>query len=160
MCAILHGLDELVIIVLGSPFRGDDGVGKEIAQRLRNRMPGCHIRAGLEDSLALLNAWEGFPVAIVLDAAVSGSPPGTIHRIESGDGPLPKDLARCSSHGLGLAEAVELAKTLGRLPQRLIIYAIEAAGFQAGAGLSSEVTVSAQKVVEKLVQEIAHMQKT
>jgi len=99
-------------------------------------------------------------MVVVLDAAVSGSPPGTIHRIKASDGPIPKDLARCSSHGMGLAEAVELAKTLGRLPQRLIIYAVEAAGFQAGAELSTEVALSAQKVVEMLAQEIAHLQNT
>jgi len=150
----------LVIIALGNPMRGDDGVGTEIADRLRERIPECHWVAGCEDSFALLSAWEGFPMVVVLDAAVSGSPPGTIHRIEASDGPIPKELARCSSHGMGLAEAVELAKTLERLPRRLIIYAVEAAGFQAGAELSAEVKVAAQQVVEKLAKEITHLQNT
>lgn len=160
MQAMVRERKGIVIIALGNRFRGDDGVGLEIAHRLRERVPGCTIVEGLEDAFALLNAWEDYPVAIVLDAAVSGSPPGTIHRIEAGDGPIPRDLARCSSHGVGLAEAVDLAKVLGRLPERLVVYAVEVSNLRPGSNLSAEVMVSAYKVADRLAQEIAQLQKT
>jgi hydrogenase maturation protease len=45
---------------------------------------------------------------------------------------------------------VELARELGRLPGRLIVYAIEGESFETGEGLSYPV----QKTVEKLVMDL------
>ena len=42
-----------------------------------------------------------------------------------------------STHALGLADAVELARSLGRLPQRVVVYGIEGAAFEFGNGLSA-----------------------
>ena len=46
---------------------------------------------------------------------------------------------RSSTHAFGVADAVELARALGRLPGRLDVYAIEGASFTAGDSLSPEV---------------------
>lgn len=104
--------------------------------------------------MAILNAWEGADLAIVVDAAASGAPAGTVHRLDVDDAPLTRDLARCSSHGVGLAEAIELGKALGRLPTRLVVYAIEAKNFETGAPLSSEVAAAASDVVRRIEAEI------
>ena len=41
-----------------------------------------------------------------------------------------------STHAVGIGEAIELARTLDRLPGRLIVYAVEGHRFDAGLGLS------------------------
>jgi hydrogenase maturation protease len=51
---------------------------------------------------------------------------------------------------VGVAETVELARSLGRLPTRLLIYGIEGAKVGLGAGLSREV----ERAVDLLVEEI------
>ena len=151
----MTGPEKVVVIALGSRLRGDDGVGPTVADGLQGRLDGCAIVEGREDALAIVTTWEGAELAVVIDAAAPETLPGTIHRLEVDAGPLPKDLARCSSHGLGLAEAIELGKVLGRLPAKLVIYAIEAGTFELGAGLSPEVTVAAEEVVRDVEAEIA-----
>jgi len=144
----------VAVIALGNRFRGDDGVGPLIADRLRAVSSGIAIVEGVDDSLAIINAWDDRALAVVVDAAASGAPPGTLHRRDLGRAPLPRELARCSSHGLGLAEAVELAGVLDRLPARLVIYAVEAADFTPGASLSPEVTAAADVATRQIMAEL------
>jgi hydrogenase maturation protease len=161
---------KVVVIALGNRFRGDDGIGPIVAERLKQnaerlkkntadrsggRIDGCTIVEGKDDAMALVSAWENAALAVVIDAAVSGASPGTIRRLEAGAQPLSKDVARCSSHGLGLAEAVELGKALGRLPGRLVIFAVEANTFEQGAAMSPEVAAAADSVVRDVEAEVA-----
>jgi hydrogenase maturation protease len=57
---------------------------------------------------------------------------------------------RSSTHAFGVAEAVELARELGRLPGRLEVYAIEGADFSAGAELSAEVASAVRTLTRRL----------
>ena len=57
---------------------------------------------------------------------------GTIHRLDASERELPAELFRASTHHVGLAEAVELARALGRLPARTVIYGIEGESFEIG----------------------------
>jgi hypothetical protein len=54
-----------------------------------------------------------------------------------------------------LAEAVELARRLNRLPDSLQIYGIEGAEFGAGRGFSPMVQISADRVVETLLKRLS-----
>ena len=152
--AAISGIEKIIIIALGNRFRGDDGVGPVVADKLRSRLPGCAIVEGREDSMAIVNAWEDAELAVIIDAAFSSASPGSIHRLEVGDQPLSKDIARCSSHGLGLAEAVELGKVLKRLPARLVIYAAEASSFEVGTALSPQVSAAATQLALQVETEI------
>jgi hydrogenase maturation protease len=58
---------------------------------------------------------------------------------------------RYSSHAFGVAEGIELARALGRLPCRLIVIGIEGIRFDHGESPSAEVA----KAVERLAQHIA-----
>jgi len=168
--AMVSGADKVVVIALGNRFRGDDGIGpiiaerlkenaerlkKSVADRLGGRVGGYTIVEGKDDAMALVSAWENAALAVVIDAAVSGAAPGTIRRLEAGMQPLSKDVARCSSHGLGLAEAVELGKALGRRPGRLVIFAVEANTFEQGAAMSPEVSAVVEELVQTVEAEIA-----
>jgi hydrogenase maturation protease len=145
---------DVVVIALGARHRGDDAVGPQVAAALRDGHPPCHIVEGCDDTLALLNAWDTAALAIVVDAAVSGAVPGTIHRLDGGTAPQVKDLSRCSSHGLGLAEAMQLGRVLDRLPARLIVFAIEAKSFELGTGLSQEVAATVPVLVHEIAREL------
>ena len=88
--------------------------------------------------------------AIVIDAVRSGAPPGTIHRIDLAGSTFRAGPRHGSTHGLGVAEAVELARALDRLPERLELYGIEAGGFETGTGLTPPVA----RAVEALCGEL------
>ena len=151
---MLRATELPVVIALGNRYRGDDGVGHFIAEELAHRNAKCRLIANQDDSMGLLNAWQDTTLAIVVDAAISGATAGTIHRLDAVDNPLPKDLARCSSHGVGLAEAIELGMVMDKLPPRLLVYAIEAERFESGQLLSPAVQSSVAIVVKEIEVEL------
>jgi len=143
------------VIGLGNELRGDDAVGLRVARLLSGTLP-AEVRV-LEcegEPVALLSAWEGHERAVVVDATRSGAEPGTIRRLAAHEGPLPSELRRASTHLLGVADAVELARTLGRLPARTIVYGIEGGVFDAGAELTPPVAAAAELVAESIRHEL------
>ena len=67
--------------------------------------------------------------------------PGSVVRVEVDRGELPRGSPAASTHAFGLAETVELARTLGRLPARMILWGI--AGVRFGMGEDSSPVVRA-----------------
>ena len=149
-------MSQITIIGIGNAFRGDDGVGLLIAQRLRAlALPGVTILEQSGEGAALVETWREAGRIIVVDAVSSGSTPGTIHRLEVTDQPLPAHFSGGSTHAFGLAEAVELARQLDRLPPGLVIYGIEARDFTLGTGLSPEAQAAAESLIKQLAQELS-----
>lgn len=99
------------------------------------------------ESLSLIDAWEGADVAIILGAVSSGAEPGTVYRFEAQDHQLPSQLFECSTHDFNLADAIEVARALDKLPPRVIVYGIEGEVFEEGMGLSEEVAETAHYVI-------------
>jgi hydrogenase maturation protease len=129
-----------MVIGVGNTWRGDDGAGVAVARRLRELSPtGVEIRELEGDATGLVEAWSGADRVVVVDAAQSGAPPGTVRRFDACSGPLPVHSLRSSTHAFGVSDAVELARALGRLPGRLEVYAIEGVSFAAGDRLSPDV---------------------
>jgi hydrogenase maturation protease len=93
--------------------------------------------------------------AWLIDAAQSGAPPGTIHRVDCATTDALPPRSTVSSHGFGVAEAIGLARALGTLPPRCIVYAIEAADFTAGAPPTPAVARAAQEVADRILAELA-----
>ena len=144
---------EILVIGVGNAFRGDDGVGLVIARGLRElALSGVTVLEQSGEGAALLEAWAGAGRVIVVDAISSGSEPGTIHRFEVSDQPLPAHFSGGSTHAFGLAEAVELARQLDRLPSSLTIYGIEGKSYDRATGLSPEVEAAAEKLIKEIGQ--------
>jgi hydrogenase maturation protease len=148
------------VIGLGNELRGDDGAGLLIARRVRQLtgQGSIEVRELSDEAAALLDAWHGRDTVIIADAMRSGSAPGTIVRLDPAHGPLPPPpRGRSSTHAIGLQDTVELARMLGRLPARLVVYAVEGARFNAGAGLSPEVRQAIPRVAAMVVAEATEL---
>jgi len=133
-----------VVIGVGNPARGDDGAGVAAAERMDPR--GLTATAPFQ----LVELWEGSDDVVVIDAARSGGPPGTIHRFEVGAQALPAGVLAGSTHAIGVAEVVELARAMGRLPARLTVYGIEVGEMSHGSALSPEVEAAVGAVVAEV----------
>ena len=145
----------LRVLGIGNAARRDDGVGVWVAQVLATRLgDDADVRVLGDDGFALLDALADVEAAILVDAVQSGAAPGTVHRFDAATQALPPALLRCSTHLLGVAEAVELARALNQLPARLAVYGIEGADFGLGQGLSGAVATAAAGLVEELVTEL------
>ena len=141
------------MIGVGNVLRGDDAVGLAIAQRLRlrPRLPeNVSVVECEQEPSRLLDAWAAVDVALVVDAAASGAPPGTVHRFDASERPIPAGVFRSSTHAFGVGDAVELARVLGRLPGRVIVYGVEGTDFAAGSSLSAPVAAAVDQVVAEL----------
>jgi hydrogenase maturation protease len=145
-----------VVIGVGNELRGDDAAGLIVARRL-------HERAALQavvlvweaDPAGLLEAWNGAELAIVVDSAFSGAEPGTVKRFDASAVPLPaRPPVGSTTHALGVAEAIELARALDRLPPRLVVYCIEGSSFAPGAALDPSVERAIDETVERIVDEL------
>jgi hydrogenase maturation protease len=165
----------VLVIGLGNALRHDDAVGLEVVRELRRRTderpadaqpadgPPTEtrpteivLREHEGEAIALLDLWEDTETVVLIDAVRSGAQPGTVHRLEASSEPLPAWLRRPSStHAIGIGEAIELARALGRLPRRVLLYGIEGQSFEAGTGLSPEVAAAVGEVVEAVFSEAA-----
>ncbi|WP_416959506.1 hydrogenase maturation protease [Streptomyces sp. Agncl-13] len=154
----------IAVIGVGNEFRRDDGVGWAVVERLRKRAearphPLDTVWATCDgDPGRLIALWESAALAVVVDAAhAHPGTPGRVHRLELDaqrlDGPR-----TTSSHGLGLGEAVELARVLELLPGRLVVYAVEGADGSFGTGLSPAVAAAVDPLVTAVEDELTRYQ--
>lgn len=144
-----------LVVGAGNVTRGDDGAGPEAARRLSSLVPpGVEVREHPGEGTGLLDLLRGREAAWVVDAVVSGAPPGTVHRIDAAEGPLPASLTTASSHSFGVAEGIEMLRALGELPGRLVVYGIEARAFDVGTPLTPEVDRAVGEVVARILAEL------
>lgn len=145
-----------VLIGVGNADRGDDGVGLEVAARVAALgLPGVEVRRVRGEATELLELFRCAPTVHVVDGMRSGAGPGTVLRIDARAAPLPARLSLGSTHGAGLAHAVELARALGRLPARLVVHAVEVGCVATGARLSGAVETGAAALVASVSKELA-----
>ncbi len=142
-----------MVIGVGNPYRRDDGIGPSVAAALAVP-PGVAVVTCPAEPTAILDAWDGSEVAIVVDAAVGGQP-GTIRTgtLDGyvGDRPV-------SSHDLSLPQTYELGRALGRAPDALVVVTVDISDAGHGVGLSPAVAAAlpvAVRLVERLVGEQA-----
>jgi hydrogenase maturation protease len=148
----------VLIVGIGNPDCGDDGIGPLVVRQLVGRVPpDVAILERTGDALALIEDWVGRDAVVLVDAA-AGTVPGRVHRIDLLVDTLPTDLSLSSTHGFGVAEAVGLARTLGLLPRRVIAYAIEGADFEPGAPVDPMVAASVDAVVARVAAEVRRLQ--
>jgi len=139
------------VIGVGNRDRGDDAAGPEVARRLAHRASGDLSAIECDGGLGpTFDAITGAGPVLVVDAMSSGAAPGTVRHFDAAAGPLPVAFAARSTHGFGVAEAVELARVLGRLPERVEVIGIEGACWDAGAPLSPPVEAAITRVVDEL----------
>ncbi|MGV9251975.1 hydrogenase maturation protease [Streptomyces sp. NPDC003697] len=142
----------VVVIGVGNPLRGDDGVGPAAVEALRSRVPDGTVLAVSDGEPArMLDLWQGADTVIVIEALrARPARPGELHTLTAAEA-----AGRCpgtaSTHALGLGEGLALAEALGRLPRRLVVHAVEVAGTELGAGLSEAVRSALPGLVDRAV---------
>ena len=144
-----------LVVGLGSLDRGDDAVGPAVARAVGAlALPGVRV-VEHEDPTSLIELWSTYDVAVVVDAVRSGAQPGTIHVFEATDGVAAwhasASKGSAGTHTFGVVSAVELSRALQRLPRRLVLVAVEAAGLDHGAPLSLPVAAAVEKAVDVVV---------
>ncbi|WP_040789197.1 hydrogenase maturation protease [Nocardia paucivorans] len=145
------------VAAVGNEYRGDDGVGPIVVREVvKLDLPGVVVTWCDGEPAALLDAWSGVDLAVVVDAVLCApATPGRIHRTTIDT--VPAGAQVTSSHALGVPEAFLLGRALGRVPHALVVVAVEAARFDLGAGLSAPVAAAVPQVVRTVCTELCRL---
>jgi len=145
----------VLVIGIGNTYRGDDGAGLAVAEWLSAAAPpDITVLRHEGEPMSLPEIWDKADDVYLVDAVSSGGEPGNIYRFDVTAEPLVARLSPHGTHALGVADTIELARALGRLPRRLISYGIEGSCFDTGASLSPPVREAVAVVAERLLAEL------
>lgn len=145
----------ILILGLGNPLCGDDGVGCEIVQALAGRAlpPDVEVMDGGTPGIGLLNLLEGRRRVILVDAAEMGRAPGSVARFRPDEARLGGSAGGSSLHRSGAGAALALARALDLTLPELVVFGVQPARVGWGLGLSPEVQAVVAHVVEAVSQE-------
>ena len=118
-----------LVLGLGNPILGDDGVGWRVAQAVARRVNAgtvevdCHAGGGL----SLMERLVGYKRAILIDAAnLHQAPTGSVHAFPLADLANPFAGHLGSAHETSLATPLQVGRSLGSpLPDQVMVVAIE-----------------------------------
>lgn len=146
-----------VVIGIGNEYRRDDGIGPALVAALAEHQPaGVRLIVSDGEPARLIEDWDGAPMAVVIDAVLcEPSAPGEIHRTELPEPAAGVPSRPAGSHSLGIPDALRLAEVLDRLPDRLIVYAVEASDVAFGTDLSAPVAAALPRLLDAVLGELA-----
>ncbi len=152
-CSEIQG--RVLLVAIGNEFRCDDGVGLVVGCRVRElNLSGVEVLSVAGEGGDLLSVWKNCDTVILVDAVRSGSAVGTIHCIDLENRGIPSEFSGTSTHALGIAESVELARVLGTLPRRCLFVGIEVANVGMGTKMSRRVITATDDAVRLIRQKI------
>ena len=146
---------DALVVGVGNAWAGDDAAGILVARALRGGLPpGTDLLEHEGEPTALIDAWANRRIAIVVDATAGAGTPGTVTSYDATSAELHSPFAGRSTHAFTVAQAIELARALGRMPARLFVVGIEgtsfAAGTDPGAAVAAAIEPAARKVLDLL----------
>ncbi len=138
-----------VVIGLGNPLMGDDGVGLAALERLREHPAGAELVDGGTWGMNLLPVLESADRVLLIDAIRTGAPPGTIHELTRDE--MPAMLVhKLSPHQIDLREVLALGTLRGTLPADLVAIGIEPEVVEMQTELSAVVAAALPALLERI----------
>lgn len=116
-----------LLVGLGNPILGDDGVGWEIIREVEQKRPGVESLCVAVGGIGLMEQLVGYDRVILVDSLDSGlAPPGTVHSFLLSEMPNRTSGHTASAHDTSLQNALEVGRLLGaHLPDQVMIVAVE-----------------------------------
>jgi hydrogenase maturation protease len=146
-----------LVIGLGNPLLGDDGVGWHVAEQVRRAigddLPDVEIECLAVGGLSLMERMVGYEWAIVIDALESGKAQGTVQVLPLAALPEPEAGHLYSAHDTSFRNALRVGSALGApLPSRVTVVGIEACcGFDFTETLSPAVSAAIPEAVQAVI---------
>jgi hydrogenase maturation protease len=145
-----------LVLSLGNPLRGDDGVGTAVLTLLAAYPiipPEVVLLDGGTPGLETVLLLEGYEKVIIIDAADMGLEPGAWRRFSSAKLAVQEANLTGTLHQAGLAEALALAEALNMLPDEVIVFGIQPAEIGWEPGLSVGVETAVSEVCKAILAE-------
>lgn len=136
------------LIGIGSPERGDDAAGWEVAGRVTT----WSVERRTAGTFDLVNTWGEDDEVIIVDAMHAGERPGTIVRFDMTE-ERPQPCVFSSSDVFDPWDIVALARSLDRMPRMLTIIGIQVDHTDDGVPMSPPVV----QAVTRLAWQLQHV---
>ena len=146
----------VLVLGLGNPLRGDDGVGPRVVEELTCRgLPKGRVALDVgAGGLDLLQVLEGWKRVVVIDAACVGQEPGQFVRFTPDEVRLAQAADSFSLHYSGLSEVLALADALGRVLPEMVIFGVQPGEIGWREGLSPAVEAALPALADAVLEEI------
>ncbi len=147
---------EIVVLGLGNLLRRDEGLGIRAMERLRvcYTLPETvQLVDGGTLGLELLSYLEGTERVLILDAALTNGPPGTLLRLGGEQVPSFFGL-RSSAHEIALADLLAVMKLRGTQPHELVVWGMQPAALELGWELSEPIASHLDALVAAAATEL------
>jgi hydrogenase maturation protease len=145
-----------LIVGIGNRYRGDDAFGCIVAGELAGQVPRgvtCIEHDG--EPAGLMECWQGAENVLLVDAVSSGARAGQVFRFDLARQALPEEFNLYSTHAFGVAQAVELARALGKLPRHMRFIGVEGENFDAGEELSPALSKAKNAIISEISNSLA-----
>ena len=147
----------VLVLGAGNILLSDEGIGVRVVEALqqRYRVPEeVEVLDGGTCGMDLLDIIAGRDHLILVDAVDTGSPPGTVVRLD--DGEIPAVFrTKSSPHQLGLQDVLALLLLLDAAPAHVTVIGVQPASLDIGLELSPVVAARLDEMVEMVAQELA-----
>jgi hydrogenase maturation protease len=154
-----------IVIGLGNPILGDDGVGWKVAEKIEQQL--CHDQSVVVECLSLggISLMEhliGYQRAILIDAFNLDEPLGSILILKLSELPNYSAFHVTSVHDTSLQNAIELGRSMGaELPDDVTVVGISTKPiYDFGESLSPQVAAAvsqAAQIVLSVVKQAAEV---
>ena len=143
-----------LILGVGNPLRGDDGLGPEAIRLLQGDplTEKADLLDGGTDGLNLIEDIQAYERAIIIDAVDMRAPVGAVRIFSPDEAKINIVSEALSTHGFGLGEVIALLKQLG-CKTELTIIGVQPRATNFGEPMSAEVHNSIDQVLN-LVREL------
>ena len=156
-----------LVIGLGNPILGDDGVGWKVAEAISRQLPVASNQSSIEvdcaslGGLSLMERMLGYQRVILVDSMESGQ--GTVGSVRVFPLlALPNPMAShsASAHDTSLMAALQVAQAMGAdVPERVDVVAIESKNTcdfseELSPKVAAAVPVAAHKILDLLKKEL------
>jgi len=141
-----------LVLGIGNPILGDDGVGFHIAQELAKKIKdeNIDVKDTSMDGLNLLELIVGYDKVIIIDAIMTEDEEvGGIYRLKPEDIGEPAQ-SMISAHHLNLLTTIKLGRRLfpKKIPREVVVFTV---GIQEVAEVTEEMTGKVKEAVPKTV---------
>jgi len=148
----------VAVVGVGNLLMKDEGVGVHILEYLAKK--GIPENVSLFDAgtafSEIISEMEGYEKLIIVDAVHGGGKPGTVYCFEIEDVQTRKGFF-LSLHDVGVIEALQMERLIGKIPERIIFMGIEPFKVEPGMELSPEIMAGMEKLLEMIFKEIKNL---
>ena len=138
------------IIGIGNPVMADDGIGPRLISELQGSEPGADLIDMGTGGMQLVHVLARYDSVLIIDSVDMGLAAGAYRVFAPKEVVSLKETRAYSLHDWDLMKSIEISRSLGEAPGKILIFAVQPASLEMREGLSPELETRIVEYVEQL----------